>query len=72
VGFGAFSKTRTIFFGRRLAVGGERLNSLQATTGGAVACLMNFTELKTIDDQVRLSVTDPGSMKKRCFIEIDS
>jgi len=39
---------------------------------GAVACLMNFTELKTIDDQVRLSVTDPGSMKKRRFIEIYS
>lgn len=39
---------------------------------GAVACLMNFTELKTIGDQVRLSVTDPVTMKKRRFIEIDS
>ena len=34
VGFGGFSKTYTIFFGRRLVGGGERLNSLQATTGG--------------------------------------
>jgi hypothetical protein len=34
VGSGGFSKACTIFFGRRLAGGGERLNSLQATTGG--------------------------------------
>jgi hypothetical protein len=31
VGFGGFSKTHTIFFGRRWAVSGHRLNSLQAT-----------------------------------------
>ena len=34
VGFGGFSKTRTIVFGRGVAVDGERLNSLQATTDG--------------------------------------
>jgi hypothetical protein len=34
---------------------------------GGVVCLMNFTDLKTIDDQVRLSVTDPGFVKKRRF-----
>ena len=31
VGFGGFSKTRTIFLGRRLAVCGDWLNSMQAT-----------------------------------------
>jgi hypothetical protein len=30
VGFGGFSKTHTIVFGRRLAPSGDRLNSLQA------------------------------------------
>ena len=39
---------------------------------GAVACLMDFTELNTIDDLVRLYSVDPSSLKKRRFIEIDS
>lgn len=50
----------------------ERLNSLQAMTDGAVACLMDFTELNTIDDHFSLLAADPGSLKKTCFIEIDS
>lgn len=42
VGFGGFSKTRTIFFGRGLAGCRERLNSLQATTGGGCAVFDGF------------------------------
>ena len=49
VGFGAFSKTRTIFFGRRLAVCGERLNSLQATTAGGCGVFDEFH--RTEDDR---------------------
>ena len=39
---------------------------------GAVACLMDFTELNAIDELVRLDTSDPGFLKKRRFIEIDS
>lgn len=37
-----------------------------------MACLVDFTELNTIDDQFSLYAIDPGTMKKRRFIEIDS
>lgn len=37
-----------------------------------MACVVDFTELNTIDGQIRLSVTDPVSVKKRRFIEINS
>ena len=50
----------------------ERLNSLQVMTDGAVANLMDFTELNTIRNLVRLYAVDQGSMKKRRFIEINS
>jgi hypothetical protein len=42
VGFGGFSKTRTIFFRRRLAGCEGGLNSLQATTGVGCGCFDGF------------------------------
>ena len=39
---------------------------------GVVACLMVFTALNTIDDQLCLYAADSGALKKRRFIEIDS
>jgi len=33
---------------------------------------MDFTELNAIDELVRLDTSDPGFLKKRRFIEIDS
>lgn len=42
VGFGGFSKTRTIFFERRLTEYGGSLNSLQATTGGSCGVFDGF------------------------------
>ena len=41
-GFGGFSKTSTIFFGRRLTGYGGSLNSLQATTGGGCGVFDGF------------------------------
>ena len=42
VGFDGFSKTCTIFLGRRLMVYEERLRSLQATTGGGCSVSDGF------------------------------
>ena len=42
VGFGGFSETRTILFGRGLAGYGERLNSLQARTDGGCTVFDGF------------------------------
>lgn len=47
--FGGFSKTRTIFIGRRVAGGGGRLNSLQSTTDGSCGTFDGFH--RTEDDQ---------------------
>ncbi|MHC8315684.1 hypothetical protein [Pseudomonas sp. LB3P31] len=33
---------------------------------------MDFTELNTIDDQLRLYATEPGALKKRLFVESGS
>ena len=67
-----FLKARTIFLGGELAGSGERLNFLQVKSGGAVACLVDLTELNTIGDQYFRDSIAPGAMKKRRFIEIDS
>lgn len=45
VGFGGFSKTRTIFFRRGLAVCGGRLNSLQAKRGKGCRRIAAFHKL---------------------------
>lgn len=72
MGFGGFSKTCAIFFERRLMVCEERLNSLQATTGGGCSAFYGFHRTERDRLSVFLSATDPGAMKKRRFIEIDS
>jgi hypothetical protein len=48
VGFGEFSKMLTIFFGRRLAVCGDRPNFLQATADAGCGCFDGFH--RTEDD----------------------
>lgn len=48
VGFGGFSKVLTIFFGRRLAVCGDRLNFLQATADAGCGWFVGFH--RTEDD----------------------
>lgn len=60
-----------VFFGGGMAGYVERLSLLQVTSGGAVACLDDCTELNTIEDQFSLIAIDPGTMKKCHFIEID-
>lgn len=50
----------------------ERLNSLQATTGGGCSAFYGFHRTERDRLSVFLSATDPGAMKKRRFIEIDS
>ena len=45
VGFGGFSKTRTIFFRRGSAVDGGRLNSLQAKRGKGCRRIAAFHKL---------------------------
>ena len=67
MGFGGYSKTRTVFFGGGLAGYGERLSVLQVTSGGAVACLADCTELNTIEVQFSLIAIDLDTIKKSFY-----
>ena len=72
VSFGGFSKTHTIFFGRRLALLEKRLNSLQATADAGCGRFDGFHRTEG-DGLIRFTFLQPiRPPGKQRFLEIHS